>query len=43
MYTFQAINYVHEELFAFPDVYEITYDYLHNCDGVEFFKYPSAK
>jgi len=39
----QAINYVHEELSAFPETYEITYDYLHNCEGVEFFKYPSAK
>jgi len=39
----QAINYVHEELSTFPETYEITYDYLHNCEGVEFFKYPSAK
>lgn len=39
----QAINYVHEELSSFPDTYEIIYDYLHNCEGVQYFKYPNAK
>jgi len=39
----QGFNYVYEELALSPEHYEITYEYIHRCDNIQYYKYPNTK